>query len=150
MNETTNPLPDFGFMQALLDVVIPASADGRMPGAGALGIAADLTDAIEADRQLGPVVVAGLRALRAAALALDPAGLAGLTHPSGRDAVEAQFAAHPMFMNALLRFVYPAYYQHRRVLEALGEPPRPPFPEGFEVETIDPILLQHLNSRRRT
>lgn len=149
MNEPTNPLRESDFMQALLDLVIPPSADGRMPGAGNLGIAPTLADVIEADRQLGPVAVAGLRALRTAALARDPAGLSGLSLPDRRDVVEAQFAGHPMFMNALLRFVYPAYYQHPRVLESLGEPPRPPFPEGYEVEATDARLLEKLHARRR-
>lgn len=32
----------------------------------------------------------------------------------------------------------------------LGEPPRPPFPEGFEVEPTDEELLERLRARKRT
>ena len=63
--------------------------------------------------------------------------------------VQAQAKAHPMFMVGIARHLYPAYYQHPRVLEGLGEPPRPPFPEGFEVEATDPQLLAKLRPRTR-
>ena len=49
---------------------------------------------------------------------------------------------------AVARYLYPAYYQHPLVLESLGEPPRPPFPEGFEVESSDPELLAKLRPIR--
>jgi hypothetical protein len=49
----------------------------------------------------------------------------------------------------MLRHVYLAYYQHPMVLAAVGEPPRPPFPEGFELEPTDPELLAALLARKK-
>jgi hypothetical protein len=46
-----------------------------------------------------------------------------------------------------------AYYQQPAVLIALGEPARPPFPEGFELEPISPewlALLQQRGQKPRT
>jgi hypothetical protein len=91
----------------------------------------------------------GLQAIREAGLAEDPGGLAGMTLEERAKLVEAKAASLPFLMVGLLRYVYPAYYQHARVLEAIGEPPRPPFPEGFDVEATDPELMERLLARRR-
>ena len=148
MDSTQTPLRDPAFMEAFLDLVIPPGADGRMPGAGSLGLAAGLAASLEADASLGPLVQAGLRAVQEAALARDAAGFAGLSVAGRLEVVEAQARAQPMLMVAIARHLYPAYYQHPRVLESLGEPPRPPFPEGFEVEPTDPVLLAKLRPIR--
>jgi hypothetical protein len=149
MNDTTTVLRDSDFMQAFLDVVIPPSKDGKMPGAGSLGLSEGLAAAIEEDPMLGPMVLAGLDAIRQAALERDPAGLAGLS-PEGRlGVVQDGLNVHGFLMLGVTRYLYPAYYQHPRVLEGLGEPPRPPFPEGYEVEATDPRLLEKLLTRQR-
>lgn len=146
MSTTTNPLRDPGFMRAFLDTVIPPSADGRMPGAGSLGVEAAVVSAVEADARSGPLIEAGLAAVAAAA---EPEGGFASLLPAGRVAVvEAALAAHPQLVNAFARHLYLAYYQHPAVLVAIGEPPRPPFPEGFTVEPTDPELLAKLMARR--
>ena len=63
--------------------------------------------------------------------------------------LQPQISANPFFMMGLLRYLYPAYYQHPQVLEGIGEPPRPPFPQGFDVEATDATLLEKLQARRR-
>jgi hypothetical protein len=136
-------------MQAFLDVVIPPSEDGKMPGAGSLGLAVAVATALEADRVLGPVVLSGLQAVREAGLARDPGGLPGLSPQARAGVVETQLEAQSWLMMGVARYLYPAYYQHPRVLEGLGEPPRPPFPEGYELEATDPQLLEKLQTRRR-
>jgi hypothetical protein len=147
MTTTTTPLRDPAFMQAFFEVVIPPSDDGKLPGAGALGVTADVAAKLEADPMLGPFVQAGLQAVHDAAVARDPAGLSGLPPQVRVEVVEAQLAAHPMLMIGVALHLYQAYYQHPRVLEGLGEPPRPPFPEGYDLEETDPRLLEKLRSR---
>ncbi len=143
----TDPAPsllgDTAFLSALLDTLIPPGKDRPMPGAGSIGIEPAVKELIAADAQAGPAVVAGLEALRGrtpAFASLAPAARASL--------IEAQAALDPSWARALLRHVYLAYYQHPTVLAALGEPPRPPFPEGFEIEPTDPELLAALQARR--
>ena len=148
MTDTPTPLRDSAFMQAFLDVVIPPSENGKMPGAGSLGLAAAVADALEADLVLGPVVLAGLEAVRAAALEGDPGGLPELSRDARVGVVEGQLESQPWLMIGVARYLYPAYYQHPHVLEGLGEPPRPPFPEGYEVEATDLELLEKLWARR--
>src|SRR5512135_1283827 len=104
----------------LLDTIIPPSADGRLPGAGSLGLEPALLARIRATPMLQPVVEYGLGALAAAAAARRPEGWPALS-PAERAAVLGEFAAgDQFFMPAFLFVVYAAYYEHPRVVTALG------------------------------
>jgi hypothetical protein len=149
MTETRAALNDPDFVKALLDLVIPPSASGDLPGAGALGLSPAVATALQADPLLGPLVEAGVQAVREAALSQHPEGLPGMAPQAGAKVVESQLATHPLLIMGILLYLYPAYYQHPRVLEGIGEPPRPPFPEGFDVEATDAELLEKLRARRR-
>jgi len=149
MTETPAALNDPDFMKALLDLVIPPSASGGLPGAGALGLSRAVATALQADPLLGPPVEVAVQAVREAALSQHSEGLAGMTLQAGVKVVEAQLATHPLLIVGILRYLSPAYYQHPRVLQGIGEPPRPPFPEGFDVEATDAELLEKLRARRR-
>jgi hypothetical protein len=138
MTDTTAALDDLDFMTSLLDIVIPPSASGKLPGAGALGLGAEITAALQADPMLGPLVESGAQAVCEAALAQHAEGLQGMTAEDGAKLVEEQLAAHPFFII------------HPKVLAGIGEPPRPPFPEGFEVEATDAKLLESMQARRKT
>jgi hypothetical protein len=72
-----------------------------------------------------------------------------MTPEAGAKLIKAQISANPFFMMGLLRYLYPAYYQHPQVLRGIGQAPRPPFPEGFDVEATDARLLEKLQARRR-
>ena len=148
MSDASTPLRDTAFMRAILDLAIPPSGDGKLPGAGSLDLCSDVAGALEADAMLGPIVQAGLRAVHDAALARDPGGLTRLSQQARLEVVEAQLGPHPLLMIGVVRYLYPAYYRHPRVLDALGEPARPPFPEGYEIEATDAGLLEKLRSRR--
>lgn len=146
---TESPLNDTQFMDALLDVVLPANASGTLPSAGSLGLSAEVTAGLQADPLLGPMVEAGVSAIQTAALSQHSEGLLGLTPDARRELVKAQAAANPFFMMGLARYLYPAYYQHPQVLTGIGVPARPPFPEGYDVEPTDPQLLEKLLARRK-
>ncbi len=151
MTETPAALDDQAFMNALFDLVIPPSASGDLPGAGALGLSPDVATALRADPLLGPLIEAGVQAVQEAALSQRPDGLPGMTQEAGTKVVESQLASsHPLLIMGLARYLYPAYYQHPKVLEGIGEAPRPPFPEGFDVEATDASLLEKLQARRKT
>jgi hypothetical protein len=148
----TNPqsaLDDHEFMKALLDLVIPPSASGDLPGAGELSLAPAVATALQTDKMIGPLVEPGAQAVREAALSEHADGLAGMTSQAATKVLEDQLAAHPVLIMGILRYLYPAYYQHPQVLAAIGEPARPPFPEGFEVDATAPALLTSLQERRQ-
>lgn len=139
-------LRDAAFMQTFLDLLIPPSDDGKLPGAGSLGLSSDLAEALEAN----DAVVSGLQAVQEAALEQEPAGLSGLPPAAQSELVESQLGAHPALMAGITHQLYLAYYQHPTVLQGLGQPPRPPFPEGYTVEETDPRLIEVLEERRRS
>ena len=148
MTTTTDPLADVAFMQAFFDTVIPPSRDGRMPGAGTLGLEGAISAAVESDARSGALVRAGLAAL-AAASAGEAGGFPALDPAQRARILDDVLTEHPMLVNAVARHLYLAYYQHPAVLVAIGEPARPPFPEGFTVEPTDPELLAKLVSRQK-
>ncbi|MCC6961329.1 MAG: hypothetical protein IT301_15900 [Dehalococcoidia bacterium] len=144
MSGSASALGDATFLSALLDTLIPSSGKRGMPGAGGLGIERDVAASIAADSAAGLPVGGWLEALYAGT-----PGFATLPAAERTGAVEAHAATNPAAMQALLRRVYLAYYQHPTVLVAIGEPPRPPFPEGFELEPSDPELLAALKPRQK-
>jgi hypothetical protein len=146
MDEQPAAFGDPDFLQGLLNLVIPP--DGRMPGAGDL----DLWPAVNGWlRQNAAAALAslgaGLEAVRNAALARDPGGLAALPAAEALEVVEAVTAGDPGLMPSLARAIAMVYYQQPAVLVALGEPARPPFPDGFELDPISPESLSLLEGR---
>lgn len=133
MSDARPALDDPNFMSALLDVLVPPHGD--VPGAGALGLAPAVASGLRTDEMLGPLVEPALEGMRAAV--------------SGGASLHDQLAANGMLVMGLLRYVYPAYYQQPQVLKAIGDEPRPPFPQGFQAHETDPELLARLEARQR-
>jgi len=150
MSTEPSVLRDATFMDALLDLLIPPGDDGRMPGAGSLGLSGQLAGALEADVRFGRAVESALRALRDAALERDAGGFAALSRAARLEVLEAQLERHPELLRGLTTPLYLAYYQHPAALAGLGQPARPPFPGGFEVDETSPVLLEKLRARART
>ena len=70
-DEVTSASADPRFMDALLDCLLPASPDGRMPAAGSLGLGAVVTNGISGQAQVGTMITAALQRLQASARAED-------------------------------------------------------------------------------
>jgi len=123
----------------LLDAVLPASADGRLPAAGQLDLVEQIAGTVRETPMLRPVVEYGLTAL---------GELAAKRADGDLRAVLEEFAAgDQFFMPAFLFLVYSTYYQNPRVLAALGLEARPPHPKGHEMEPIDLTLLDPVRRR---
>jgi len=130
-------------LSGLLDQIVPASADGRVPAAGALGVADFLASRASADPSLATLFRQALA--RAAALAeargahfdaLDAAGRVAVVETLEREAPDA-FAA-------LVRHVYMGYYSRADVRPLFGLTARPTQPEGYQVPGDDPGEMQTL------
>jgi hypothetical protein len=124
-------------LAAVLDTLVPPDPLRGMPGAGSLGLEAQV---LEATRSIAAVVSAGFAELGAA-------GFAALAPAARRDALEALAASQPAFVPNLVFHTYQAYYQHPRVLEALGLEPRPPHPLGYDAPENDLSLLEAVRAR---
>lgn len=137
------------FLIGLLDVVVPASADGRLPGAGALGLGAHVAKTVAAQPMLRPVLEYGLSSLAGLAAERSPDGFAGLDDAQRAQLFRDFTATDQFFLPAFLFLVYSGYYQHPRVVTALGLEARAPHPGGYAMETDDLSLLAPVRARGR-
>ncbi len=142
------PAPDLSAeerraLACVLDVLVPPSADGRLPGAGAAGVATHVAGVLRTLPDLRAMVVEGLRDLDAQA---------GARH--GRSFVDCDASVRSLlvgaqgFAYALIPHAYVGYYQQVAVLEAIGMEPRPPHPQGYTVPENDLSLLAPVMARR--
>jgi hypothetical protein len=134
-------------LAAVLDAVVPPSVDGRLPGAGSLGLAGAIEGAARRSPDLGAAIRAGLAALETLASRRGPGGFEALPAPEREAALRELASEQPGFLPGLLFQTYAAYYQHPRVLAGLGLEPRPPHPKGYEMEDGDLALLDAVRSR---
>ena len=136
-------------LAALLDDVIPPSADGRMPGAGRLGLAERVSKDVCAQPAVAEVIRAGLEMLDRTAHDEFGRPFAEL-EPADRRRIVADLAEAGTPLAAMLGFpTYMAYYEHPKVLVALGREARPPHPEGYVLEPFDERLLDAVRKRGR-
>ncbi len=129
--------PDIDALRRLAGVLIPPDAALAMPGADDPDILGDLLATLGRDRAR---VRAALAALRAAGFdAAAPADAEAL-------AVSWMASAGPE-AGTLGRVILQCYYRDPRVLRALGQDPRPPFPRGHVLEQGDWSLLDPVRAR---
>ncbi len=149
---TTAPPFSRDAMHALvhvLDDLVPPSADGRLPGAGGLGLATYLDTALDVMPELKAMVAPSLTALDGLARRRDPGGLDALS-AADRAAVLLELASSDDALPPILAIhAYTGYYQQPIVLEALGLEARPPHPKGYEMEENDLSLLDPVRQRAK-
>ncbi len=139
------PLTDaqLAILSCVLDEVVPPSADGRMPGAGELGLAASVAEMVGR----APGAVAALGEALLALEAHTPQPFTALAGPERLAALTGFAARRPGFVEGLLFPTYAGYYRAPRVLAALGLEPRPPHPQGHVLEPGDLTLLDAVRRR---
>ena len=126
-------------LSAFLDTLIPASKDGRRPGAGETDFIVWLQ---ERAQELVPLLVSVLD---------------GLGEDFGSKSIEDRVtqvqdfgASHPELFEGLIFHTYACYYQDDRVLTGIGLDTRPPFPRGNSIESGDLALLDPVLEGSRT
>ena len=122
-------------LDSVLDTLIPPSEDGRMPGAGGLGLSGRVREAAP-DEVLSP----GLDALAAA-------GFRELDLADRVETLRALEAEQPAFVPTVYTTLCTSYYLHPDVQTALGLEPRPPFPKGYELDPGDLDALERVRAR---
>ena len=131
-------------LDRVLDLIVPPSADGRLPGAAELGVPdyllANAPDALAVLRR-------ELDMLEAQARERLARGFCELDAAQRQSLVDEARAQDPTFMSRLALETVTCYYQHDRVLEALGLETRPPYPQGFQVIAGDLTLLGPVRRR---
>jgi hypothetical protein len=141
---TDNPLTpaQSDDLRAIAGVIVPASAEFDVPGAGDPMIQADMVATLGRDARLVREALDEL-----ARLAGSP--LAGLD-PDRREAVAMELrATGGAAVATLIRVVLQCYYRDDRVVRSLGLEPRPPYPRGHVLEDGDWSLLDPVRARAR-
>ncbi len=141
---TTDLLPQASFC-ALLDELIPAR-DASLAGAGSLGVGTDVEAKLGAAK---PLVASGLAALDALARARGAVDFVDVAAEDRASLVSEVGASHPGFVESLVFHTYTAYYQNPAVTAAIGLEPRPPHPQGYELEPGDLGLLDAVRRREK-
>ena len=125
-------------LRCLAEMMIPASAEYDVPGAGDEAIFGEILRSL--GRDAGPVT--------AVLQTLDADGPFADLDLQRRDAVAAQLRETGGGALAYLtRIILQCYYRDDRVMRSLGLEPRPPYPKGFEVEQGDWSLLDPVRAR---
>lgn len=122
---------------ALLDVLIPPSEDGRLPGAGGQDLDEFMDNVLVAD--FDQTVLAMLDALGSNFVAANPAEQA--------ERVTRYQDAEPDAFAQIYLQTLAVYYRRGDVLRALGSGEGPPFPRGNDVlegdlSLLDPVLTE--------
>jgi len=125
-----------GRLRALLDTILPASGDGRMPSAADLDFLSYLG---EQARDFLPAL---------AQIVDDLAGDFGGRPLAQRVELIEDFSRRdPDAFAGLLMRVYDCYYQDDRVRELIGARPVPPFPRGNTIPAGDLSGLDSVAAR---
>lgn len=126
-------------MTGVLDILIPPSGDGRIPGAGELGIANDLTAAVATD----PDGSARLEEL-----------LSHLEEPGSQypleEAVARVESQLPTAFQYLLALTYAAYYGRADVRPHFGVSEKPVHPHGYDVAPEPADFIDQLTAPVRS
>ena len=134
-------------LTCVLDQIVPPSADGRLPGAGQLGLAAAIEQGVRERPELEPGLLEGLVALDECARARSADGFVDVAAVERRALLDQAAAQAPGFLLPLVFQTLVAYYAHPAVLEALGHEPRPPYPKGYDVPPTDFSILDPVRER---
>lgn len=134
-------------LESVLDELIPPSRDGRLPGAGELGLVAHVEAVMAQQPDLVTAVAQGLAALAELVGDRGPQGFPDLPRPQKLEILNELATLQPAFLPGLVFHTYVGYYQSPRVLQALGMEGRPPAPLGYAMEPTDPSLLDAVRGR---
>ncbi len=138
-------------LTAALDRIIPA--EGDLPGAGALGVAAVIERTLAISLALRRLFLDGLLqiALTSARHAPESSPNSGafttLPTEAQDDVLRVVERAHPAFFAALIDHTYRNYYADARVHRLIGWESRPPQPLGHHLAPFDPALLERQRAR---
>jgi len=131
-------------LDIVLNLIVPPSADGRMPGAAEVGVPAYLF--AEAPDAL-PALCRELEELERRSRERFAREFAELEERERKSLIAEMRAREPSFMSRLSMKTLACYYQHDRVLEGLGMEARPPYPKGYQVVQGDLSLLEPVRAR---
>jgi hypothetical protein len=144
--QTDHPLSEDqkSVLDALLNLIIPSSGDGRMPGAAEMDFLGYL---VGDESGFLPKLVQVLNAIVDAADSSHGKSFTEINESDQLDLVNSLRSSKGELFNRLTNQVMACYYQNDRVMRGLGLEPRPPFPKGNQVDEGDLSLLEPVRQR---
>lgn len=133
-------------LAVLMDMLIPASPDGRMPAASTLGLYDDVTTMRAADRAL---FEQGLGDLDTRSMQAHGATFASLTSAQTKALVERLRGERSAFVQSFVALTVGRYFSHPVVMPRIGLEPRPLWPKGNTVAEGDWSLLDVVKRRQK-
>jgi hypothetical protein len=127
-------------LRCLAEIMIPASAEYGVPGAGDDAIFAEILRNLGRDAEHVATLVLTLDEIAG--------GVFADMEAARREAAAARLyksGGEPLMY--VERIIVQCYYRDDRVMRSLGLEPRPPFPKGFELEQGDWSLLDPVRAR---
>ena len=131
-------------LHAMMDLLIPASVDGRMPAAASLGLFAGPDTLAAKERR---ILKDGLTALDAQALTQYGMPFAKLPARDAMVLVQVLRDEGSLFVHTFTLHTVGRYLQHDRIMPLIGLEARPPWPKGNPVEPGDWSLLEPVRQR---
>jgi hypothetical protein len=131
-------------LNVLIDLLIPAAKDGRMPAARSLDLFADISDMPPLNRAQ---IETGLADLEARAQQRYGRGFAGLNADEAMALVEELRAKASPFIQVFMTQTTGRYLAHDSVVLLIGLEVRPPWPKGNVVAQGDWSLIDVVKKR---
>ena len=128
----------------VLDLIIPASDDGRFPSAADMDV---LGYIVKTEPELLDTVRLDLARLNAVSKDLHGVAFGDASGVERQALLDEVRGDEPNFLRDLALQTVTLYYQDDRVMEAIGLEARPPFPRGYEVVAGDLSLLDPVRAR---
>ena len=122
---------------AILNLIIPPSEDGKMPGAADIGFLAYIHN-----ENILPWIREGLINIIEESHNKYEHEFSALSSSIQTQLIDDLKRKFLQFFNRLTTLVIQCYYQQDDVLEAIGLEARPPFPQGYLLEEGDLTLLE--------
>jgi len=133
-------------LDVLMDLLIPASADGRMPAARSLRLYDNIATMRSRERT---ILGEGLAELDQRALADHGVSFAQLDQAQAKALVDAMRAEGSVFVQTFVAQTVGRYVSHPSVMPLLGLEVRPLWPQGNLVAEGDWSLLEVVREREK-
>jgi hypothetical protein len=129
-------------LMVIVNLIIPPSEDGKMPGAADVGFLAYVCN-----ENLLPWIREGLIVIIEESQNKYGQEFSGLSSSKQMHLIDKLRRKLLQFFNRLTTQILQCYYQHDDVLEAIGLEARSPFPKGYLLEEGDLTLLEPVYER---
>ena len=128
----------------VLDLIIPASDDGRFPSAADMDV---LGYIVKTEPELLDTIRLELDRLNAVSKDLHGVAFGDALGAERQALLDEVRGDEPKLLRDLALQTVTLYYQDDQVMEAIGLEARPPFPKGYEVVAGDLSLLDPVRAR---